>query len=153
MKKIALALNLYYPVIPKKTQAAFEKIRWFYSGGMEIQQNKHKGGATAKQIYDYEYDAPYIYAAFMSDYGIDLQKGLHWWKFRALFQSLREENQICKIMGYRSMDISHLKGKEKSFYAKMQKKFAIPLPKSEQEKVNEINEILLGGGDLSKVLA
>lgn len=151
-EKIALALNLYYPNIPEDAKAAFEKVLWFYSGGAEPKSAGRKSGRGAQQVFDYEYDAPYIYAAFMSDYGIDLQEGLHWWRFRALFQALKEDNQICKIMGYRTMDVSQLKGKEKNFYAKMKQKFAIPLPKSEQEQLDEINEILLHGGDLSKLM-
>ena len=40
---------------------------------------------SGEKGFDYEFDAPEIYASFMSLYGIDLfETDLHWWKFRAL---------------------------------------------------------------------
>lgn len=52
---------------------------------------------------DYQIDADYIYAAFMSQYGIDLMdiEELHWHKFLALFKGLKDDEMICKIMSYR----------------------------------------------------
>lgn len=58
---------------------------------------------------------------------------------------------ICKIMSYRAADLSKLKGEELKFYRK-NKKFAIPAPKSEHDKLSAIDEALLNGGDVSKVL-
>lgn len=50
---------------------------------------------------DYELDADYIYAAFMSRYRIDLcEADLHWYQFLALFNGLKNE-LICDIMTYR----------------------------------------------------
>lgn len=69
-----------------------------------------------------------------------------------LFASLSDENLISKIMGYRSMDISKLKGEERRYYQKLKKQFAIPLPKSEQEKLDKMNEILMNGGNVSKAI-
>lgn len=56
---------------------------------------------------DYELDADYIYAAFMSRYGIDLCDidYLHWHKFLALFKGLKNE-MICDIMQYRCYEKS-----------------------------------------------
>lgn len=151
-EKARLALNLYYDNLPNNLEAAMQKIYWFYAGG-DIPKKGAKTGGNAKRIYSFEHDSEYIYAAFLADYGIDLQNtNLHWWKFKALFQSLREDNLINKIMGYRSMDISKLKGEEKRYYQKLQKQFAIPLPKSEQEKLDEMNKILLNGGDIASIL-
>lgn len=151
-EKARLALNLYYDNLPNNLEAAMQKIYWFYAGG-DTPKKGAKTGGNAKRIYSFEHDSEYIYAAFLADYGIDLLKtNLHWWKFKALFQSLREDNLINKIMGYRSMDISKLKGEEKRYYQKLQKQFAIPLPKSEQEKLDKMNKILLNGGDIASIL-
>ena len=56
-------------------------------------------------VLDYEIDADYIYAAFMSQYGIDLCdiEHLHWHKFLALMKGLKGE-VICDIMQYRSYE-------------------------------------------------
>lgn len=155
-QKIALILNLFYQEeIPDNIQDAIDAVYQFYSCGAGGKGTKQ--AVKTKRIYDFEHDADYIYSAFMADYGIDLQeyiktgKTLHWWKFRAMFASLNESNLFCKIMGWRSADLRSLKGEEKNFYRKMQKLYALPLPKSEQDKITEIDRILMNGGDLQKL--
>ena len=154
--KIFMALQLYYPVIPKNFNEAIEQMLWFYRCGKDITKSKGNGkGKSVTQIYSFDYDDDYIYAAFMDQYGIDLQdiKYLHWWKFKAMFKSLKEDNEIVKIMGYRSMDLSKIKDKEqKAYYKKMQEMYKIPISKDEENKLKEIEEALLNGGDLSKLL-
>ena len=155
-EKILMALELYYPEIPKNINEAIEKILWFYKCGKDVTSAKgNSKGSRTTQIYSFEYDDDYIYAAFMDQYGIDLQdtEYLHWWKFKAMFKALKEGNEIVKIMGYRSMDLSKIKDKDqKDYYKKMQKLYEIPVSKNEKEKLDEINNILLNGGDISKVL-
>ena len=55
------------------------------------------------QVIDYELDADYIYAAFFSQYGIDLCEieHLHWYKFLALLKGLKNDEKIKEIMSYR----------------------------------------------------
>ena len=154
--KIFMSLRLYYPVIPENINEAVDKMTWFYRCGKDIRSSKSKSkGKSVTQIYNFEYDDDYIFSAFIDQYNIDLQdiEYLHWWKFKAMFKGLKEDNLIVKIIGYRSMDLSKIKDKEqKAFYKKMQKLYEIPIPKDEDEKINEINKILLNGGDISKVL-
>ena len=154
--KIFMALQLYYPVIPKNLNEAIEQMLWFYRCGKDITKSKGNGkGKSVTQIYSFEYDDDYIYAAFMDQYGIDLQdiKYLHWWKFKAMFKSLKEDNEIVKIMGYRSMDLSKIKDKEqKAYYKKMQEMYKIPISKDEENKLREIEEALLNGSSLSDLL-
>lgn len=154
--KIITALELYYPVIPENINEAIEQMLWFYRCGKEITSSKGNGkGKSVTQIYSFEHDDDYIYAAFMDQYNIDLQdiEYLHWWKFKAMFKALKEDNEIVKIMGYRSMNLSKIKSKEeKAYYKKMQELYKLPMPKDEQEKLDDINNILLNGGDLSRVL-
>lgn len=155
-EKLIKGIELYYPVIPENLEEAIEKIIWFYSCGKET--NNESGTVSNSKndkIYSLEYDDEYIYSAFLSQYGIDLQdiEDLHWWKFKAMFKSLNEENQIVKIMGYRAMDIPNdMPNDQKEFYRKMKKLYELPRSKSEIEKVREIENALLGNGDLSKVL-
>jgi hypothetical protein len=147
-----LALNLFYPVIPKDIPRAFQKIMRFYAAGHE--DKKRSGSGSQRQIYSFEYDANYIFAAFLADYRIDLNEidFLHWWKFRALFEGLKPDNLICKIMEYRAADTSKMKGEEKKFYQKMQRLYALPLPKTEQDKLDKISDVLMRDGNLSNVL-
>ena len=154
--KIYLALELYYPNIPDDINSAIEKMLWFYRCGKDLITSKRKGKSKSDiKIYSFEYDDDYIYAAFMDQYGIDLQdiKYLHWWKFKAMFKSLKEDTEIVKIMRYRSMDLSKIKDKnEKAYYKKMQELYKIPISKDEQEKLEEIERALLNGEDVSKLL-
>lgn len=148
-----LALRLFYPEIPPNIAEAFKKIIWLYGCGEETTRSKF-GKGNGKKVYSYEHDGGYIFAAFLADYGIDLESinYLHWWKFHALFNSLRPENTIVKIMGYRAADIRKLKGEQKNFYRDMQRLYALPKPRDETEKLDEINDALLNGGDISGVL-
>ncbi len=153
--KIIQALELYYPILPKNLNEAVEKILWFYRCGKDEVTNKNKGTGKSTNVYSYDYDDDYIYSAFLDQYGVDLQdiKYLHWWKFKAMFKSLKEDNEIVKIMGYRAMDVNKIKDKEqKAHYTKMQELYKIPIAKDERNKLDEINNILLNGGDVSKVL-
>jgi hypothetical protein len=155
--KIIQALELYYPVLPNNINEAIEKILWFYRCGKDEIESKTKGTGKGTNVYSYLHDDDYIYSAFLDQYGVDLQdvEYLHWWKFKAMFKALKEENEIVKIMGYRAMDLGKIKDKEqKEYYKKMQELYKIPsnISKDEKEKLSEIEEILLNGGDLSKVL-
>lgn len=155
--KIIQALELYYPKLSKNLNEAIEKILWFYRCGKDEVESKNtnKGMGKSTQIYSFDYDDDYIYSAFLDQYGIDLQdiEYLHWWKFKAMFNGLKEDNQIVKIMSYRSMDLSKIRDKEeKAYYKRMKDIYKIPIAKDEKEKLSEIDSILLNGGDISKVL-
>lgn len=153
--KLIQALQLYYPVLPTNISMAVDKMLWFYRCGKDEVKCKGTGKGKSTQIYNFEYDDDYIYSAFLDQYRVDLQdiEYLHWWKFKAMFKALREDNEIVKIMGYRAMDLSKIKDKEqKAYYKNMKELYKIPISKDEKEKLNEIEEILLSGGDVSKVL-
>lgn len=156
--KIIHALELYYPICPPNINEAIEQILWFYRCSKDIIGTKGTGkGRSSANIYSFEYDDDYIYAAFLDQYGIDLQdiRYLHWWKFKAMFKALKEDNEIVKIMRYRAMDLSKIKDKEeRAYYKNMKELYKIPtnISKNEQEKFKEINKLLQNGGNLSKVL-
>ena len=153
--KLIKTIELYFPVIPENIEQAIEKALWFYRCGKNIKNVNGSSTGKSEQIYSFEYDDDYIYSAFLDQYGLDLQdaQNLHWWKFKAMFKSLKEENEIVKIMGYRAMNIPNDMPKEqKDFYRSMKRLHEIPKSKSEQEKINDIEKALLGDGDLTKVL-
>ena len=91
----------------------------------------------------------------MHDYHIDLQdiEGLHWWKFKALFNSLSSDCKFIKILEYRSIDLSEIQDKQqKNFYRKMKKLYALPQSLEEKEKQALITEMLLKGEDPRELL-
>lgn len=158
--KIKKCLSLFYKEKPANLIEAIEQMFNFYS--MSFMNDFHsakkgKGSKKNKNLYDWDFDQAYIYAAFLSQYRIDLQEVayLHWWKFRFLFMGLDEENKISKIIGYRDMDTSKIKDKEeKRRYEQLKKTFAVPARISIEEiaKMNDLENILVNGGDISKVL-
>lgn len=155
--KILQALQLYYAVLPSNINEAVNKLLWFYKCGKSEVITNRTGKGKNTQIYSFDFDDDYIYSAFLDQYNVDLQdiEYLHWWKFKAMFKALKEDNEIVKIMGYRAMDLSKIKDKEqKAYYKKMKELYKIPsiLSKDEKEKLSEIEEVLLNGGDVSKLL-
>ncbi len=153
--KVIHALELYYPILPHDIKQAIEQMLWFYRGGTEVISSESRGSRTTKQpIYSYEHDADYIFSAFLDQYAIDLNEieHLHWWKFKAMFKALKEDNEIVKIMSIRAMDTSKLPKEQKEYYNKMKKLHQIPMPKKEQESQEALMQALLSGGDISKLL-
>lgn len=148
--KIELALNLYFPkqyII--NTIDAVNKIIWFYGGGKDIKESSNKSSNSSKNanIYDFEQDADYIYAAFMEQYKIDLADidYLHWWKFKSLFYGLNKDIQLSKIMFYRSIELTDdMTKNERKFYRDMKKLYALEDMRSEEEKEQDFNDCLAG---------
>ena len=149
-QKLEQALKLYYPIIPPNINEAVEKILWFYRCGKDIVKGKGNKTKNNSKIYDFEHDDEYIYSAYLDQYRIDLQDidDLHWWKFKALFNSLNEECLFKKIMQWRATDTNKIKDKDqKNFYKNMQKIYRLPVNvnKNEEQRFDEINKALLEG--------
>ena len=146
-EKILGALKLYYPIIPKDTEKALEKIYWFYSKGnieednKKVKQGKRIFKRNTKKAYDFEVDSDLIFTAFMSQYNINLNReNLHWWEFMALFNSLNDDNEIVKIMNYRTIDLTSIEDKkERKMYSDLQKYYSLEnrISKEEQELLNK----------------
>lgn len=162
-QKAAAALKLYYPALPPAAlvHEAVEALLWFYRAGKEEKKamgagdDGDGGEDRVQRIYSFDHDDGYIYSAFLSQYGLDLQDidYLHWWKFKAMFKALDEDCQFCKIMGYRSIKISGKMTKEqKAFYRHMKSVHALPVPVEERERADAITQALLNGGDLTGLL-
>lgn len=143
-KKLHDILELFYPEgAPPDYNRAFDEIVHLYRCGAPpkpAKTRKKNGEIELKpqMIYDYEHDAGYIFAAFLTQYGIDLTEiaYLHWWKFQALFRSLETHNKIVEIMGYREADLSKIKSRdERSRIASMKRLYALPQSYSFEEKV------------------
>lgn len=146
-KDIIYILNLYYPVIPEDIEQAINYIFWFYRCGEDEKEGNSTSTGNNKRIFDYEADGQYIYSAFLSQYRIDLQEinYLHWWKFKALFESLSEDNEIIKIMQYRAMDLSKIKDKEqKKFYKKMKDIYKLKekISKEDKDALDKVRDML-----------
>lgn len=137
--------------LPPTWQDTLKGLFDFYRTG-EGQKNDDAADAEAdeeepkkeKRIYDWDIDGKYIFAAFLSRYHINLATDcLHWWAFRALFDSLGKEEKICEIMSIRAMRLSEIKDKDlRNHYAKLKKIYALPDMRTEQEKENDLGAML-----------
>lgn len=131
--KILKMLEAYYPVIPMNVKDAVEQAVWFYRCG-DLQQkqedkkeryrSRRKNNAVA---YSFCQDAPYIYAAFLEQYNIDLCDigYMHWWKFCAMFESLNENTQMSKIMYYRKVSTTGMSKDRRFFINEMKKRYRL----------------------------
>lgn len=136
-QKVLNALNIFYNRdIPDNAAEAINQMLWFYRGGKHekdsADENKTKRTAQfarPKRCYDFDADAPYIYAAFRTQYGIDLQDtrnyDLHWWKFQAMFTSLDEDLKFSKIMYYRTVSTNGMSKQQRAYINEMKKLYAL----------------------------
>lgn len=165
------ALKLYYPILDKTIMSndieniklyelvvnnideAIKNMIWFYRCGEEPKENEEEEETSQREeIYNFDYDADKIWGAFMAQYGVDLEKAeLHWWKFKAWFNSLTGEHELKKIMAIRATDINSLSKEQQPSYRKLKRICAIPRDKSELEALNAEEELLIRGGDLSEL--
>lgn len=154
-EKILKALRLYYPRIPENTEAAVDGIIEFYSGNPDKNCCKSSSHQKNKPVYSFEYDAGYIYAAFMQAYNIDLTAvKMHWYKFRALFRALPDTTEFVKIMGYRSVQITaDMPKTQQQHYRKLKKIYALPHSESERKIQNELEQALMNGGDVTGIIS
>jgi len=147
VKKAAGMIGLCYlkNQLPPKFSAAIEEAMRFYAGPKTQERTNVQPQEKARSaVYSFVHDAEYIYSAFYTQYGIDLQEAkLHWWQFLALFKGLGEENQIVKMMGYRGMDLSKIKDKEqRKHYRELQSLYRLPDMRSEEQKERDMMESL-----------
>lgn len=155
LAKYNSGLSLYYSDIPEDLEGAISQMLWFYQCGKTEEQKQSGKGKKQEQIYSFAHDADYIYAAFMEQYGIDLNAAdLHWWKFSAMFAGLKEDCLISKVMGYRAADTTGMDKEQKKFYKKMKEIYKLPENVSEEDRIleEEVTKALLSGGDLNGII-
>lgn len=146
--KILSAIKIFYSDLSKieSIDSAINTILDFYTlEKKEEKEKKSKKSDNKKNIFSYEYDAEYIYSAFLEQYGINLQQieYLHWWEFKALFNALSEKTKFMKIIEYRTVNISKIKDKErKKFYKEMKELYALPDMRTEEEKESDFADAL-----------
>ena len=141
-QRILQGLQLYYPVIPPNIEEAYKKILYFYSRGKEdnaetkVKQGKRIFKRNSNRAFDFEEDADLIFSAFMTQYSINLNRdNLHWWEFMSLFNSLKDDNEIVKIMNYRTIDVNTIEDKkERKMYKQLQDYYSLENTMTMEEK-------------------
>lgn len=88
-------------------------------------------------VLDYEIDAPYIYAAFMEQYKIDLiETPLHWHKFLALLHALHD-TELNRIINCRMWKPNGKNGEYERMQQKLYEAWRLPQP-DENEKDDDL---------------
>lgn len=155
------AIELYFGKIPWDVETAIEAIISFYCCGKteeEIKEQSRKMGVSSKQIYSFKHDSALIYAAFIDQYRIDLNniEFLHWWAFRSMFNGLRDDMQIVKIMGYRSAEEEKwMSDEQKKEIQRLHKIWDLPRKKSDVQREDTLANMLMNnsdGGDIDAFL-
>lgn len=98
-------------------------------------------------------DAPYIYAAFLEQYGMDLLEvtHLHWHAFLALFSALSPTTRFGEIRAARAAVITaDMPSAQKEYLRQMKKRFA--LKARADADTARLTDALLHGGDIAAVL-
>jgi len=133
---------LYKEGIPEDRKSGFESLKAFAFPKRELPRSTESENPDLIS-YSYTLDADLIYSAFMQQYGIDLvDSSMHWYKFQALFNGLRE----CKftdVVGYRLYEV---KGKETAYdkqMLKMRKAWEIlpELTEEDKKRIDDFNKL------------
>lgn len=133
-KAINKVLNRFYPAFFELKNLYLEemvdKFIWFYKcGHLEEKNSSNKGNNKNKRpIFDYKYDDLYIWGAFKMYFNVELDEiDLHWWKFKAMWNSIPESAEFSKIKGYRGYT-----GDDKQIL-ELKQFYELPLTESELE--------------------
>ncbi|MCM1579186.1 MAG: bacteriophage Gp15 family protein [Ruminococcus sp.] len=119
-------------------EKAAEIIGDFYAEGLspgyEKKSNKdddkaEKIGQTVQPSFDFEEDEGYFFAAFLGEYGINLNEAkMHWFDFCSLFRGLDDECKLKRIIAIRGQSTNDEKttaGKQR--LRKLKKVFGLKL--------------------------
>lgn len=151
-------LALFYGEIPECLEEATAAMLWFFLCGKEPPaETQGAADGETKPLqpdFSYQQDAGLIYAAFLSQYNLDLaEERLHWWAFRALFDGLWGDHLFCEVRRCRSIRITKDMGKDqKRYYRAMKKLYALPVPEEEKREQDQLTAALLGDGNVMGVL-
>jgi len=127
-EQLIVAINLLFPDNVPSLEEAQEALKWFLTEYMHDNKSNKKGNDVP--VIDFDIDQWRIYAAFLSQYGIDLnQAQMHWFTFMGLLSNLNECS-LLHVMDIRDKKItSKMSPEEKAVLAEQKKVFAIKPPK------------------------
>ncbi len=133
-ERLALALSavLIEKTLPKDLGGLLAALFDFYACGAQKSGKGKKGGG---RVLSFTQDAPLIYAAILSQYGVDLtRQNPHWYAFCAMLCGLDADCTLSKIMGYRSVNLSDITDKtQRSYLKKMKARYKLSETRTQTE--------------------
>lgn len=113
---------------PKRVSETLEAVK-------SILFDKQVQTSNDTKLTSFEQDAPYIRAAFMQEYGINLYRDkLHWLEFKDLLHGLPEGNRYEEIIGIRARPLpapTKWNAKEREYLMKAKQTYALHLTEQE----------------------
>lgn len=109
------------------------------------EKKQHSKKTSKERVFSFEEDADYIYAAFITQYGIDLTevKYMHWYKFSALFKGLDENCRFMKIISWRGASVDEIQDEgRRKYIRKMKELYALPDNRTELEKQQDMADAI-----------
>lgn len=97
--------------------------------GKEGNDDDNKDDIPKKEVYSFSIDYPFIFSAFLREYGINIRTipYMHWWEYCLLFEGLSEESEIKQRIMYRNTDLNEIKDKdERKRVEKIQRLIRLP---------------------------
>ena len=122
-------------------KAAADAMKDFYVAGLAPSGGGKSSAMEAPEpSFDFEEDEAYFFAAFLSEYGIDLNTvKLHWFDFCALFRGLPDECRLKRIISIRSESTNDIKSAaERSRVTRLKRIFA--LKRKKQQRFKDVHE-------------
>ena len=138
-----IASRFFFAGLPEgvSEKAAADAMLDFYIAGLAPSGGgKSSAMDVPEPSFDFEEDEAYFFAAFLSEYGIDLNCAkLHWFGFCALFRGLPDECRLKRIISIRSESLSDIKSPaEKARVRRLKGVFA--LKRKKQQRFKDVHE-------------
>ena len=139
-----IASRFFFTGLPDgvSEKAAAYAMNDLYVAGLAPSGGGGKSSAmeSPEPSFDFEEDEAYFFAAFLSEYGIDLNCAkLHWFDFCALFRGLPDECRLKRIISIRSESLSDIKSPgEKARVRRLKGIFA--LKRKKQQRFKDVHE-------------
>lgn len=134
-------IYLLFGFIPDTNFTEFlEKAKIFLQCGETEEEQSSK-----KKDMDFRQDRGYLYASFVSDYMIDLEKeDIHFWAYIDLIKGLTEDSALNRVRAIRNYDLSTVKDtKEKQKIIEAKKQVALKenrVKTKEEERLDKLFE-------------
>lgn len=133
------SLAFISPSIPSDVSETVSAIARFLAPFTSGKKRKAASRA-ASPLFSFSFDGGLIYAAFLSQYGIDLTSShLHWWRFLSLFYSL-SSCKFTEVLKVRGINLSSVRDpNQKSLIRRMKRIYR--LPKTDSDISSEIGKL------------
>ena len=126
-------INQYFLEAPNNFAEAMNELTDFVimkdRSNQGCEENSIEDRENQREVYSFEYDYPFIFAAFLSEYGINIRtiSYMHWWEFKLLFDGLSDKTEIKQRIMYRSINLNSIKDKnERERIQKIQNAIRLP---------------------------